>query len=73
MQAALSRHDELLRKTVVDHGGVVFSPMGDELAAALRTASGAVAAAVAAQGCYRLSRLRPCLGARGQGAPPVGS
>ena len=50
MRAALSRHDELLRKTVADHDGVVFSTMGDGMAAAFSSASAAVAAAVAAKG-----------------------
>ena len=49
MGAALSRHDEILRKMVADHDGVVFSSMGDGIAAAFPSASGAVTAAVAAQ------------------------
>jgi class 3 adenylate cyclase len=49
MRSALSRHDELLRKTVAEHGGVVFSSMGDGMAAAFSSASSAVAAALAAQ------------------------
>ncbi len=49
MRAALSRHDEILRKTVAGHGGVVFSSMGDGIAAAFPSASGAVAAALVSQ------------------------
>src|SRR5262249_46294963 len=49
MGAALARHDELVRKPVAEHGGVVFSTMGDGIAAAFASASGAVNAAVAAQ------------------------
>src|SRR5579859_6185285 len=49
MRAALSRHDELLRKTVGERDGVVFSSMGDGIAAAFLSASGAVAAAADAQ------------------------
>ncbi len=49
MRAALSRHDELLRKTVAEHDGVVFSSMGDGIAAAFPSASSAVAAALASQ------------------------
>jgi predicted ATPase len=49
MRAALSRHDDLLRKAVSDNDGVVFSSMGDGIAAAFFSASAAVAAAVDAQ------------------------
>jgi class 3 adenylate cyclase len=42
MRAALSRHDELLRKTVAEHDGVVFSAMGDGIAAVFQSASLAV-------------------------------
>ena len=49
MRVALSRHDELLRKTVAERDGVVFSSMGDGIAAAFSTASAAMAAALAAQ------------------------
>ncbi len=49
MRAAMSRHDELLRKSVADHDGTVFSTMGDGIAAAFGSASTAVAAAVTAQ------------------------
>src|ERR1700722_16535260 len=49
MRAALSRHDELLRKTVADHDGVVFSSMGDGIAAAFPSAVSALKAAVTAQ------------------------
>jgi class 3 adenylate cyclase len=50
MRSALSRHDELLRTVVAEHDGVVFSSMGDGIAAALPSASRAVKAALAAQG-----------------------
>ncbi len=50
MRVGLSRHDELLRTTVADHNGVVFSSMGDGIAAAFGSASAAVGAALAAQG-----------------------
>jgi class 3 adenylate cyclase len=50
MGAALSRHDVLLRQAVAEHGGRVFSTMGDGIAAAFTSASSAVAAALAAQG-----------------------
>jgi len=49
MRAALSRHDALLRGVIVEHGGVVFSTMGDGLAAAFSSASSAVAAALGVQ------------------------
>jgi class 3 adenylate cyclase len=49
MRAALSRHDELLRKTVAEHGGVMFSSMGDGIAAAFSSPSSAAAAAMTSQ------------------------
>ncbi len=49
MRAALSRHDELLRKAVAELDGIVFSTMGDGMAAAFASASSAVAAALASQ------------------------
>jgi class 3 adenylate cyclase len=49
MRSALSRHDELLGSAVVEHGGTVFSTMGDGIAAAFPGASAAVRAALAAQ------------------------
>jgi predicted ATPase len=49
MRSALSRHDQLLRKVIAEHDGMVFSAMGDGMAAAFGSASAAVAAAVTAQ------------------------
>jgi predicted ATPase/class 3 adenylate cyclase/DNA-binding CsgD family transcriptional regulator len=49
MQAALARHDELLAQAAAAHGGHVVKGTGDGFLAAFSTASGAVAAAVAAQ------------------------
>jgi predicted ATPase/class 3 adenylate cyclase len=49
MRKAVAYHDQLLRVAVADHGGVVFSTMGDGLAAAFQTASAAVSCAVEAQ------------------------
>jgi predicted ATPase/class 3 adenylate cyclase len=49
MRKAVARHDQLLGDTIVDHGGFVFSTMGDGLAAAFQTASAAVSCAVEAQ------------------------
>jgi class 3 adenylate cyclase len=51
MRAALSRHDEWVRKAVADSDGVVFSSMGDGIAAAFSLASSAVSAAL---NCQRL-------------------
>ena len=42
MRAALSRHDDLLRSVVTEHGGTVFSTMGDGIAAAFPSALSAV-------------------------------
>ena len=49
MRKAVARHDQLLRAVVADHGGVVFSTMGDGLAAAFQAASATVSCATEAQ------------------------
>jgi class 3 adenylate cyclase len=49
MRKAVARHDQLLRAVIADHGGVVFSTMGDGLAAAFQSASTAVTCAAEAQ------------------------
>ncbi len=49
MQAALRRHDDLMRAAIVEHGGHVFKTVGDAFCAAFARAEEAVAAMVAAQ------------------------
>ena len=49
MQAALPRHDALVRQCVAGHGGHVFKTGGDAFCAAFHTAADAVAAALEAQ------------------------
>jgi predicted ATPase/class 3 adenylate cyclase len=49
MQAALARHDALLRDAIDAHGGVVFKTVGDAFYATFATAPAALAAALAAQ------------------------
>src|SRR5262245_31643608 len=49
MGIAVRRHDQLLQATVRECGGVVFSTMGDGLAAAFPSAHAGLGAAVAAQ------------------------
>ena len=49
MQAALPRHDSLLRQCVSTHGGHVFKTGGDAFYVAFHTASDALAAALEAQ------------------------
>ena len=49
MSRALGRHDELVRKTIVDHSGHVFKTVGDAFCATFATASDAVLAAAALQ------------------------
>jgi predicted ATPase/class 3 adenylate cyclase len=49
MRQAVARHDQLLHGVIGGHGGVVFSTMGDGLAAAFQTSSAAVEGAVEAQ------------------------
>src|SRR5438034_1354216 len=49
MAGAVARHDALLEDAIGRHGGVVFSRMGDGMAAAFGSAPSAVTAAVDAQ------------------------
>src|SRR5438128_8128462 len=49
MQAALARHDEILRQTIEAGGGYVFKTMGDAFCAAFPIPHAALAAALAAQ------------------------
>jgi predicted ATPase/class 3 adenylate cyclase len=49
MQAALARHDELIRAAIEAHGGYVVKTTGDGFHAAFVTSHDAVAAAVSAQ------------------------
>lgn len=49
MQAALARHDSLLRNIIAAHGGHVFKTTGDGLHAAFAHASDSVAASLACQ------------------------
>jgi predicted ATPase/class 3 adenylate cyclase len=49
MQAALTRHDELLRWAMEEHGGYVFKTVGDAFYCAFSTASDALKAALEIQ------------------------
>ncbi len=49
MQAALARHDAILREAIAAHGGHVFKTVGDAFYATFATAPAALAAALAAQ------------------------
>ena len=49
MQAALARHDELLRRTIEEHGGYVFKTVGDAFCCAFLTAPDALEAALEIQ------------------------
>ena len=49
MQASLDRHDSILKKTIVGHGGHVFKTVGDAFCAVFVTAAGALEAALEAQ------------------------
>src|SRR6266849_7574691 len=49
MQAALARHDTLLRAAIEDRGGYVFKTIGDAFCATFETAQAALAATLAAQ------------------------
>jgi predicted ATPase/class 3 adenylate cyclase len=50
MRKAVARHDQLVQGVVAEHGGAVFSTMGDGLAAAFQTTSAALSCAIEAQG-----------------------
>ena len=49
MQAALARHDEILRDAIEEHGGYVFKTVGDAVCAAFATAPDALEAALRTQ------------------------
>ncbi|MDQ3910252.1 MAG: adenylate/guanylate cyclase domain-containing protein, partial [Actinomycetota bacterium] len=49
MQAALARHDEILKRAIEEHGGYVFKTVGDAFCAAFATAPDALEAALEAQ------------------------
>src|SRR5215218_1306444 len=49
MQAALARHDELLRSVIGERGGYVFKTVGDAFCAVFPTAPDALEAAISAQ------------------------
>src|SRR5215210_5321786 len=49
MQAALARHDALLREAIESHSGYIFKTIGDAFYAAFPTASDALNAALAGQ------------------------
>jgi predicted ATPase/class 3 adenylate cyclase len=54
MRAALSAHDEVLRRVIETHGGFMFKHTGDGVCAAFASPTGAVEAAVAAQRALQL-------------------
>lgn len=49
MEAAVERHDRVLRTTITENGGAVFKTVGDAFCAAFSRAQDAIAAALAAQ------------------------
>src|SRR5439155_9808711 len=49
MQAALARHDELLRQAIETHGGYAFKTVGDAFYAAFADAESALRVALTAQ------------------------
>ena len=49
MQAALARHDELLRRAIEGRGGYVFKTVGDAFCCAFSSAPEALGAAISAQ------------------------
>src|SRR5436309_3740232 len=53
MQAAVARHDLLLREVIEQHGGYVFKTVGDAFCAAFQTAPDALEAALDSQRALR--------------------
>src|SRR5947209_8050862 len=49
MKSAVEHHDDIMRKAIEAHGGVVFRTMGDAFCAVFVTAPEALAAALEAQ------------------------
>jgi class 3 adenylate cyclase len=49
MRDALAHHNTIVRGAIESHGGMVFSTMGDGMAAVFASARGAVRAVLAAQ------------------------
>src|ERR671921_2681608 len=49
MQAALARHDELIRRAIEERGGYIFKTVGDAFCAAFPTAPDALEAALEIQ------------------------
>ncbi len=64
MQAALSRHDDLLRSAVTTNSGYVFKTVGDGCCAAFSRPQDALAAAVDAQRAIAAEDWRPVGGLR---------
>src|SRR5215207_7833675 len=55
MEAAVARHDHLLRAAIEGHGGYVFKTVGDAFCAAFDTVPVALAAALTAQTALALA------------------
>ena len=73
MQAALARHDEIVRAAIEAHGGYVVKTTGDGFHAAFATAHDAIDAAVAAQlalAARAVGRDGPVAGADGDPQRP---
>jgi len=49
MGVALARHDAIVEEAITSHGGLVFSKMGDGMAAAFASPQDAIAAVLVAQ------------------------
>jgi class 3 adenylate cyclase len=69
MQAALERHDEILRISIEAHDGYVFSTAGDTFSASFAKAGGAISAATDTQRALE----RETLAGGGTGHGPYGA
>src|SRR3712207_2207841 len=63
MQAALARHDAILREAIEGQGGVVFKTVGDACCAVFTTATAALHAALTAQQALHAEPWPEALGA----------
>jgi predicted ATPase/class 3 adenylate cyclase len=73
MQAALARHDELLKRAIEERGGYVFKTVGDAFCCAFPTAPEALEAALEAQRLLLEERWAECTPLRVRMALHMGS
>ena len=73
MQAAIRRHDEVMRTAIAEHGGQVFKTIGDAFCAAFARPEDAVAAMLDAQRAHRAEDFSAIDGLRVRAAIHTGT